>query len=86
MLSHELRNPLNASYLLAPGVLPNLPQEVGFACNIIQRQTLHVARLLDDLLDVARVTQGKIEIRRQVLDLTQLIERSDAKSKMRTFF
>lgn len=78
MLSHELRNPLNAvlnaSYLLDPRFSPSLSKEVNFACNIIQRQALQVARLLDDLLDVARVTQGKIEIRRQIIDLTQLVD------------
>lgn len=76
MLSHELRNPLgaalNATYLL--DLEENLTPDVAEACNIIQRQTLQMARLLDDLLDVSRVTQGKIEIRRQTVDMTQLVE------------
>jgi two-component system CheB/CheR fusion protein len=78
MLSHELRNPLgaalNASYLLDQAGDGPLPQPVLEAAKVIQRQSLQAARLLDDLLDVARVTQGKIEMRRQIVDLTQLVE------------
>ncbi len=76
MLSHELRNPLsavlNATYVLDIEKV-HIPESVASACKIIQRQSRQVARLLDDLLDVARVTQGKIEIRRESVDLTQLI-------------
>lgn len=78
MLSHELRNPLgailNASYLIEGQGVAKLPAPVATACQIVQRQALQVARLLDDLLDVARVTQGKIEVRRDVLDLTSLVD------------
>jgi two-component system CheB/CheR fusion protein len=78
MLSHELRNPLgailNASYLIEGQGVSTLPAPVATACQIVQRQSLQVARLLDDLLDVARVTQGKIEVRRDVLDLTSLVD------------
>lgn len=76
MLSHELRNPLsavlNATYLLdgqhADG------QGNGEPCKVIQRQTQQMSRLLDDLLDVSRVTQGRIEIRREPLDLRHALE------------
>ncbi len=75
MLSHELRNPLgavlNATYVLERE--DELPPVLAEAGRIIQRQSLQMARLLDDLLDVARVTQGKIEMRREVLDLTTLV-------------
>ena len=79
MLSHELRNPLsaalNASYLLDRADLSNLTPEAVAAARIVQRQTLQAARLLDDLLDVARVTQGKIEIRKQLVEeVSHLIE------------
>ncbi|HBN79558.1 MAG TPA: chemotaxis protein CheR [Planctomycetaceae bacterium] len=78
MLSHELRNPLgaalNATYLLDGADEKALSKPLFEACKVIQRQTLQVARLLDDLLDVSRVTQGKIEIRKQVVDMTLLIE------------
>lgn len=86
MLSHELRNPLsaalNATYLLDTADEKQVPPALADACRVIQRQTLQVARLLDDLLDVSRVTQGKIDIRRQVLDLTQLV--SDAVDAVRS--
>jgi two-component system CheB/CheR fusion protein len=48
---------------------------VGFqATQIIERQTRHMARLLDDLLDVARFGQGKIEFRKEVVDLRELVD------------
>lgn len=76
MLSHELRNPLGAT-LTATYVLdlePSLSPEVREVCDVIQRQTLQAARLLDDLLDVSRVTRGKIEIRPQTVDLRNLVD------------
>ncbi|MCL4201713.1 MAG: PAS domain S-box protein [Pirellulaceae bacterium] len=77
MLSHELRNPLaavmNASRLLdrAGEGDPELLQQ---ACRVIQRQGGQMARLLDDLLDVSRVTQGKIRLRTSVCDLTRMVD------------
>jgi len=74
ILSHELRNPLSA-VLNGVQVLERDDadsENCRQACDVIRRQTTQVARLLDDLLDVARVTQGKIEIRREVIDLTSL--------------
>lgn len=76
MLSHELRNPLsavvNATYLLdgrhADGHGASEPRRV------IHRQTQQMSRLLDDLLDVSRVTQGRIEIRREPSDLRHALE------------
>jgi len=73
MLSHELRNPLaalvNASSLLShEDVNPEFHRQ---AAGAIQRQSRHMARLLDDLLDVSRLTRNQIEIRRRVLDLCE---------------
>jgi len=66
-LAHELRNPLapiaNAVRLLERGDGPTDPRP--FAIQIIRRQTAHMARLVDDLLEVSRVTQGRIELRRE---------------------
>jgi PAS domain S-box-containing protein len=71
MLAHELRNPLapilNAVHLMRLHGLPSAQLEN--ACAIIERQGGHLARLLDDLLDLSRVTHGKIELRKQVVDL-----------------
>jgi PAS domain S-box-containing protein len=75
MLSHELRNPLSA-ILNAVGVLEHTDADrstVDRARQAIPRQIHHMSRLLDDLLDVARITQGKIDFRKEVLDLNDLI-------------
>jgi PAS domain S-box-containing protein len=75
MLAHELRNPLapirNAAQVLklsAPST-PNLARAFG----IIDRQVAHMARLVDDLLDVSRITRGKILLRKGRLDLVPLV-------------
>ena len=75
MLGHELRNPLG-TITNALGVLDRLVADgdVRRLLGIIGRQTSHLGRLVDDLLDVARVTSGKIELRRQPLDLRALAE------------
>ncbi len=70
MLSHELRNPLGA--IVSATAL--LRRESGAAAparlvDLLDRQSRQMARLLDDLLEVGRVTQNKIELRRSVVDL-----------------
>jgi two-component system CheB/CheR fusion protein len=73
-LSHELRNPMAAIFTAASmldrqaGQWTEIAQPVG----VIRRQATQLARLLDDLLDVSRVTQDKIRLHRQVTDLTLL--------------
>ena len=71
MLSHELRNPLGA-VVTATAMLKGVeaPNGVGErAVSVLERQSRQMARLLDDLLEVSRVTQNKIELRRRVVDL-----------------
>ncbi|HEX6963469.1 MAG TPA: PAS domain S-box protein, partial [Lacipirellula sp.] len=73
MLSHELRNPL-AAVLNAANLLQwdNIDKDsMEAARGAIARQSQHMARLLDDLLDVSRITRGRIEIRRSYIDLAQ---------------
>jgi PAS domain S-box-containing protein len=69
-LAHELRNPLApiryATQLLKPGTPTEMAAD---ARRMIERQLAHMARLLDDLLDVSRITRGTLEIRRDTLDL-----------------
>ena len=75
-LSHELRNPL-APIRTAADVLAHeglTREQVVSAQRIISRQSTHLARLLDDLLDVARVTQGKMVLRREPVPLASLID------------
>lgn len=75
MLAHELRNPLapirTASEVLARS-LP--PQDRGQAAvGIVKRQAIHLTRLVDDLLDVSRITQGRIQLRRRPLELASMV-------------
>jgi signal transduction histidine kinase len=77
-LSHELRNPL-APIGNAVNVLRQLPADdarVAWCHDVIARQTAQMARLLDDLLDVSRLTRGKLTLRIQRLDLATVIERA----------
>jgi signal transduction histidine kinase len=77
MLAHELRNPLgaiaNAAYLLAQKDQKDQAQNLDAqaaerAVAVIQRQIQHLVRLVDDLLDVSRITRGKVELRRERID------------------
>jgi two-component system CheB/CheR fusion protein len=74
-LAHELRNPLTpiryATRLLEPGVPPQMASD---AKKMIDRQLAQMAHLLDDLLDVSRVTRGVLEIDREQLDLREIID------------
>ncbi|TMA48133.1 MAG: GAF domain-containing protein [Deltaproteobacteria bacterium] len=76
MLGHELRNPLGA-ITIALAVLNRRmgDDELGHLTAIIGRQTSHLTRLVDDLLDVARVTSGKIEMRLALHDVYERARR-----------
>lgn len=71
MLGHELRNPLSAITMAV-----ELVQDPQLKHNtIIRRQVKHLTRLVDDLLDVARVTSGKIVLRPERVDLRAALQR-----------
>ncbi|WP_061151512.1 hybrid sensor histidine kinase/response regulator [Caballeronia arvi] len=76
-LAHELRNPLapvrNAAHLLGHGAGDD-PAKREWLRNVIERQTGHLAHLIDDLLDVSRITTGKIELRREVFDIRRALD------------
>ena len=78
MLAHELRNPLapihNAVELMRMKPLDD-PQ-LNWARDVIARQLTSLTRLVDDLLDVSRITRGKINLTRQVVELEGLISRA----------
>ncbi|WP_342593303.1 hybrid sensor histidine kinase/response regulator [Ramlibacter agri] len=78
MLAHELRNPLapirNAVHILTAA--QELPAKLAWARDVIGRQADHMARLIDDLLDVSRIVQGKVAVKPEKLGLAMLIERS----------
>ena len=75
MLAHELRNPLaplrNASELLA--LIAREEPRAQFSVDVIKRQVTQLTRLVDDLLDVSRITQGRIELTREPLELGAII-------------
>lgn len=79
MLAHELRNPLAAIGNCLRLMRASAAVEHAEWCReVIERQTHHLGRLIEDLLDVSRITHGKIELRRQETDLGALIERAVA--------
>ena len=75
MLAHELRNPLaplrNASELLARTA--NKDPQTLFIVDVVRRQISQLTRLVDDLLDVSRITQGRIELKRTPLELAAIV-------------
>ena len=74
MLAHELRNPLaplrNSIHLLR--LRGDDPTVVTRMREIMERQVTHLGRLIDDLLDVSRITRGKVTLHRDRVDLAQL--------------
>jgi PAS domain S-box-containing protein len=78
MLAHELRNPLGVvvnAIAVAEGASGQEPERAR-ALGVIRRQSEHLARLLDDLLDVARITSGRIVLERQHVDLALTIDQA----------
>lgn len=78
ILGHELRNPLAA---MQSGVelLRNSPlseSKLPWARDLLQRQLQHLKRLIDDLLDVSRITSGRVQLQRETLDLNSIVEHS----------
>ena len=76
LLAHELRNPLApVRYALATIKMPGLSAELRTrAHEIIERQVVHMSHLLDDLLDVSRITRGTIELRKSRIELQSVID------------
>jgi PAS domain S-box-containing protein len=75
MLAHELRNPLApissaAQLIKLPGAEP---KRIAHAADIIARQVKHLAALVDDLLDVSRVTRGLVQIDQSSIDLKSVV-------------
>ena len=78
MLAHELRNPLapirNAGELLARMLQDN--SNVQKIADVVKRQSTHLSRLVDDLLDVSRITQGRIELQHEPVNLSAVISQA----------
>jgi PAS domain S-box-containing protein len=75
MLAHELRNPLSAiDYSMQ--LLSASPDQLSLATEITQRQVRQLTHLIDDLLDVSRITTNKIQLRKEAIDASVLINRA----------
>jgi signal transduction histidine kinase len=83
MLAHELRNPLAAIRLAAQlVVLPELPQpQLARSAAIIHRQVEHLVRLIDDLVDVSRITRGLISLRREPTEIPAVVAQAIESSR-----
>lgn len=83
MLAHELRNPLAPINMAAQLIkLPSsAPRQIEQASQIITRQVAHMTSLLDDLLDVSRVTRGKIVLAKEPVDVKGVIADAIEQSK-----
>jgi len=78
MLAHELRNPLNAivaaNRLLASHTA--ISTEDAHLVSVVDRQSRHLSRLIDELLDVSRITRGEITLHRERIDLREVVARA----------
>src|ERR671937_2297173 len=75
MLGHELLNPLSP-ILTALELMKLRGDGLSREQEVIERQTRHLTRLVDDLLDVSRVTRGVLELRRQRVDLRDVLAKA----------
>ncbi|MBK1716202.1 PAS domain S-box protein [Thiocystis violacea] len=77
MLGHELRNPIAPIRHVADilSLDPTLDR-VPWAASLLSRQVDHISRIVDDLLDVARINRGKMKLRKQGFDLREAVERA----------
>jgi signal transduction histidine kinase len=78
MLGHELRNPLApvSAALEVMRLRADDPQRIANAREVVERQIAQMTRLVDDLLDVSRITRGQIELREESVALAALVERA----------
>ena len=83
MLAHELRNPLapisNAVHIL--NTSEPTPAKLSWAREVISRQLKQLVRLVDDLLDVARITRGKIELKIESIDVSRVVHAAVEQSR-----
>jgi len=78
LLAHELRNPL-APILNAVGLITTCQGDESVlhqSAQVVERQVHQMARLLDDLLDVSRISRGKLRLRKEIVDLANLMEQA----------
>ncbi len=80
VLSHELRTPLNPVLMAASAMEtdPNIPPEIRADISMIRRNVELEARLIDDLLDLTRIANGKVQLQRKIVDGHELLEEASA--------
>jgi signal transduction histidine kinase len=78
MLAHELRNPLAPIRNAVQWLRLRCPtdKETRWAQDVIDRQLQHLARLVDDLLDISRITRGAIQLRKEPVDIDTIVARA----------
>ncbi|AWM92294.1 alkaline phosphatase [Pseudomonas sp. 31-12] len=74
IVAHELRNPLTPLTLAAGMLMRSSPERLATIQAIIERQTSHIARLVDDLMDVSRAQTGKLNLNFQPVDIATIID------------
>ena len=74
MLAHELRNPLAAiTTAMQLSTMSGVQDQINWCMEVINRQVKHLTRLIDDLLDVSRITRGKVQLRKETIDAYPVI-------------
>ncbi len=76
MLGHELRNPLSPIVTALQLIKLQRYEHSELAYTIIERQVSHLTRLVDDLLDVARIARGKVELKLETIDLAEVVAKA----------
>jgi signal transduction histidine kinase len=78
ILAHELRNPLSAIHnaVMVMQMPSASEQQQTWAHELLQRQVKHLTCLMDDLLDVSRISNGRIQLHKEVVDLSQVVRHS----------
>jgi signal transduction histidine kinase/DNA-binding response OmpR family regulator len=73
MLGHELRNPLSPMLTTLELMRLRAPEVLERERGILERQVQHLARLVDDLLDVSRIARGMVDLKREVVELASVV-------------
>ncbi len=77
MLAHELRNPLAAiSNAVAVSAQQDTKKDLDWSRSVISRQVGHLSRLIDDLLDISRITHNKIQLRKEIIDARSVLRQA----------
>jgi PAS domain S-box-containing protein len=72
-LAHELRNPLAPLYYAAELLERGSKEQLQWARGVIERQVSHMTRLIDDLLDISRISRGQLEVRREPIAVANVV-------------